>query len=56
MNVTLDFQYNFNFWEMLTCALKAQVKKSKIEIFCWKMCIQYIRNLKSYLFKTKFMI
>jgi len=42
-------------WEMLTCALKAQVKKLKIETFYWKLCISCFRNFKSNIFKTKFM-
>jgi len=50
---TLFKKYTNKNWEMLICALKAQVKKSKIEKFCWKLCIQYSKNLvKSYLFKT----
>lgn len=40
---------------MLTCGLKAQVKKLKIETFYRKLCISYFRTLKSYIFKIKFM-
>jgi len=36
--------------EMLTCALKAQNKKPKVEIKHWKLCILTFKNFKFYLF------
>ena len=39
---------------MLTCALKAQVKKLNIELFSWKLCIQHYKSLDIYIFNTKF--
>jgi len=40
-------------WEILICALNAEVKKLNIDIFYRKFCIPSFRTLKSYIFKTK---
>jgi len=53
--VTKSFLLILKIREMLTCVLRAQVKKLKIETFYMKLCIPYFRTLKSYILKTKFM-
>ena len=35
---------------------KAQVKKLKLELFFWKLCIQHHKSLNIYIFNTKFIV
>ena len=41
---------------MLTCASRAQVKKANVESFSWNLCIQCLKNYKSYIFNIKFIL
>ena len=45
--------YLFFIKKILTCALKAQVKKLKTEIFSWNLCIQYCKSLMICVLNTK---